>query len=130
MMTYAGLKMLSYLNQLGNLVYPFDQFNVKVSRLYETYPSHTWRQVGLARSLDLSPFVELFYNKYNYKVKIENHSQRVENLDASDAVVPCVTMAYALERYELESDWNRRQNWITDLEWDNRHQEGLIVKVD
>ncbi len=34
MMTYAGLKFLSYARRLGNIVYPFDQFNDQVSRLY------------------------------------------------------------------------------------------------
>jgi hypothetical protein len=45
MMTYAGLKLLSYLRSLGNVVYPFDKLDKGVSRLYEVYPSHTWRQV-------------------------------------------------------------------------------------
>jgi len=129
MMTYAGLKMLSYLRQFGNVVYPFDRFEQGVSRLYEVYPSHTWRQVGLSRSADLGPFVELFNNKYGFKVKLENHFLRLENLDAADAVVACVTMAYALDQYGLEDDWNRQYDWISDLEWAKRYEEGLIVKV-
>ena len=47
MMTYAGLKMLSYLRRFGHKVYPFDPFDLSVSRIYEVYPSHGWGQVGL-----------------------------------------------------------------------------------
>jgi len=85
MMTYARLKMLSYLRNLGNVVYPLDLFEQGVSRLHEVYPSHTWRQVGLPRSTDLSIFIELFYNKYSFKVKVENHPLIMDNLDAADA---------------------------------------------
>jgi len=35
MMTYAGLKLLSYLRRLGHRVYPFDQIDLRASRLYE-----------------------------------------------------------------------------------------------
>jgi hypothetical protein len=108
MMTYAGLKMLFYLRNFGSVVYPFDPFEQGVSRLYEAYPSHTWKQVGLPRDTDLGPFVKLFYEEFGFKVKIANHLVNMENLDAADAVVACVTMAYALERYELEYDWNRQ----------------------
>ncbi len=99
------------------------------SRLYEVYPSHTWRQVGLSRSTDLGPFVELFSNKYGFNVKIENRPLKMENLDAADAVVACVTMAYAVDRYGLEPGWNKQHAWISELEWEHRHEEGLIVKV-
>jgi len=130
MMTYAGLKLLSYVCRLGNVVYPFDQLNGKVSRLYEVYPSNTWHQAGLSRNTDLEPFIKNIYDKYGFQVKIENHKLRMVNLDAADAVVACVTLAYALERYGLEDDWNRQHAWISDLEWANRHEEGLIVQVD
>jgi hypothetical protein len=130
MMTYAGLKLLFYLRILGSVVYPFDLFEQGVSRLYEVYPSHTWKQVGLPRSTDLGPFINLFSEKYSFKVKIENHPLRMENLDAADAVVACVTMAYALEWYGLEDDWSRQHDWISDLEWEQRHKEGLIVKIN
>lgn len=129
MMTYAGLKLLSYARRLRNVVYPFDQFNGKVSRLYEVYPSNTWNQVGLSRDTNLEPFVEKFKEKYDLRLKIEKHMLKVTNLDQADAVVACVTMAYALEMYGLEDDWNKHHAWINKKEWDNRHQEGLIVKV-
>ena len=129
MMTYAGLKLLSYLRIFGNVVYPFDNLNNDVSRIYEVYPSHTWKQVGLPRGIDLGPFIELFYENYGFKVKIENHPLNMENLDAADAVVACVTMAYALERYGLEPDWHRQHHWISADEWKHRCEEGLIVKV-
>ena len=130
MMTYAGLKLLSYARRLGNVVYPFDQFNEKVSRLYEVYPSNTWNQAGLSRDTNLGPFVEKLYEKYGFRVKIDKQMLKVSNLDQADAVVACVTMAYALERYGLEEDWNSQHAWISDLEWANRHLEGLIVKID
>ena len=130
MMTYAGLKFLSYVRRLENVVYPFDHFNGKVSRLYEVYPSDTWNQVGLPRGTDLEPFIENFYEKYGLRVKIEKHMLNLTKLDQADAVVACVTMAYALESYGLEDDWNRQHSWISDLEWANRHLEGLIVKVN
>ena len=129
MMTYAGLKFLSYVRRLGNTVYPFDQFNEKVSRLYEVYPSDTWDQVGLSRSTDLEPFIKKFSERYGLKITIEKHMKNLTNLDQADAIVACVTLAYALERYGLEDDWNRQHSWINDLEWANRHLEGLIVKV-
>ncbi len=60
----------------------------------------------------------------------DNHlALAMESPDAADAVVACVTMAYALERYGLESDWHRQHDWISDLEWEHRCEEGLIVKV-
>ncbi len=130
MMTYAGLKFLSYARRLGNTVYPFDQLNKKVSRLYEVYPSSTWSQVGLLRRTDLEPFIKNFSDKFGLELIIEKHMKNLMNLDEADAVIACVTMAYALERYGLENDWNRQHSWINDLEWKNRHIEGLIVKVD
>jgi hypothetical protein len=129
MMTYAGLKMLSHLRSFGHKVYPFDHFDLSVSRIYEVYPSHGWRQVGLPRDNDLGPFVELFYGKYGLKVKIENHPLKMENQDMADAVVACLTMGYALYSYDLEADWARQHKWISDLEWEHRYMEGLIVKI-
>ncbi len=129
MMTYTGLKLLSYARRLGNVVYPFDQFNGKVSRLYEVYPSNTWYQVGLSRSTDLEPLVKNFYDKYGFRLKIEKHMLNLTSLDEADAVVACVTMAYALERYGLEDDWDVRHDWINNVEWVNRRLEGLIVKM-
>ncbi len=56
--------------------------------------------------------------------------QYIHLIASSFAVVACVTMACALETYGLEDDWHRRSSWINDLEWANRHLEGLIIKVD
>ncbi len=71
-----------------------------------------------------------FSDKYGLMIKIEKHMQKLMNFDQADAAVACVTMAYALEKYGLEDDWPRRSSWINDLEWANRHLEGLIIKVD
>ncbi len=131
MMTYAGLKLLSYLRRLGNAVYPFDHFDLSISRIYEVYPSHGWRQVGLSLNKDLNQFVNRFYEQYGLRVSVKDiHlALAIQSPDAADAVVACVTMAYALERCGLEPDWQRQHDWISDLEWANRYQEGLIVKL-
>ena len=47
----------------------------------------------------------------------------------ADAVVACVTLAYVIDKYKLECDWKRRHHWISELEWDNRYKEGLIVEM-
>ena len=129
MMTYAGLKLLSYLRRLGNAVYPFDYYNGEVARLYEVYPSNAWKQLGFKRNTDLSLFAERFTNKYDFKVELKSSLRNVENLDAADAVAACVTMAYALTQYRLENDWDVGHDWISDVEWKHRLKEGLIVKV-
>ena len=129
MMTYAGLKLLSYLRKFGNVVYPFDHFNNSVSRLYEIYPSHTWRQTGLCRKLYIKEFFEIFQDKYNFKVEISDHLLPLKTLDAADAVIACVTLAYALDKNKFEADWDKKHSWYSDDEWKNRHLEGLIVKM-
>jgi hypothetical protein len=53
----------------------------------------------------------------------------VESLDEADAVVACVTIAYALGQYNLEADWSKKNSWISDEECEHRYQEGLIVRV-
>jgi len=130
MMTYAGLKLLSYLRKFGNVIYPFDCFDLSVSRIYEVYPSHGWRQVGLQLNKDLNQFVNRFYEQYGLSVSVKDNHLSMESPDAADAVVACITMGYALYRYDLEADWARQDTWISDLEWANRHQEGLIVKLN
>lgn len=130
MMTYAGLKLLSYLRRIGNVVYPYDQLDIGVSRLYEVYPSHTWHQVDMERSTAVVKFTEEFTNKYDFKVEIRDQLRNVESKDAADAVVACVTMAYALDLYRIEADWDKNHGWISAVEWEHRHDEGLIVKVN
>jgi len=129
-MTYAGLKVLSYLRSLGNVVYPFDQFNKGVSRLYEVYPSNSWHLAGLSRGIDLKPFVKSFSDRYGFGVNIEKLASDLKCLDAADAVVACVTLGYVLHRDGLEDDWEKRYKWINDVEWKQRSIEGLIVKVE
>jgi hypothetical protein len=129
MMTYAGLKLLSYLRRLGHRVYPFDQIDLRASRLYEVYPSHCWRQVGLQGNKDLSLFVDLFHEQYGLKVTAEDSLFTLKSPDAADAAVACICLGYVLAFYELEADWEKRQAWVSEAEWVNRQQEGLIVKI-
>jgi len=129
MMTYAGLKLLTYLRRLGNVVYPFDNHDKEASRLYEVYPSHTWRQVGDKRSSDLVLFTKKFRDKYGFEVALEDGLLKVGSLDAADAVVACVTLAHVLKQYNLEDDWSKQHNWASNDEWEHRHREGLIVRV-
>lgn len=51
-------------------------------------------------------------------------------VDAADAAVACVPLAYALDRYRLESGWVRKHSLIDSNEWASRYEDGLIVKVD
>ncbi|MGM0652353.1 MAG: hypothetical protein ACQES4_06185 [Bacillota bacterium] len=128
-MTYAGLKLLSYLRSLGNTVYPFDQFNISVSRLYEVYPSNTWHLAGLPRGIDLGPFAREFSNRYGFRVDMDRLATDLKCLDAADAVVACVTLGYVINKDGLEGNWEKRHKWINDVEWQQRSIEGLIVKV-
>ncbi len=130
MMTYTGLKLLCYLRRLGSAVYPFDRLDKNASRLYEVYPSHTWLRLGLPRQSFLGPFVERFQSKYGMKVEIADHLLQADSIDAADAVVACSTLAYGLNHYVLETDWSYKHAWISDSEWQRRHQEGLVLKVN
>ena len=129
-MTYAGLKLLSYLRSLGNVVYPFDQLNKSVSRLYEVYPSNTWQLAGLSRDINLEPFIRGFFDRCGFMVDIKEHASDLDCLDAADAVVACVTLGYVLYRDGLEDNWEKRHKWINDVEWKQRSIEGLIVKIE
>ncbi len=131
MMTYSGLKLLCYLRQLGHRVYPFDQYDLGVSRFYEVYPSCGWRQVGLKRSKEQLPlFAERFYERFGLKVKglAECSMNPTESGDAADAVVACASLACVLAGGKLEPDWQQQPAWASDTEWTNRHKEGLVVK--
>ncbi len=127
-MTYAGLKLLSYLRGLGGVVYPFDRLKQEAPRVYEVYPAHTWRRVGLSRRAGLKQLVEQFGKKYDFKVEAGKHLV-AESADAADAAVACVTTAYALKHCGLEDDWSRKHSWLSAAEWANRYHEGLVVKV-
>jgi len=130
MMTYAGLKLLAYLRRFGSAVYPFDRPDQAGSRLYEVYPSHTWLRLGLSHSLSLEALMEQFQKRYNLRLEIEDHLLQVESLDAADAVAACITVAYGFDQYELEADWSRKHSWISDVEWERRYKEGLVLKVN
>lgn len=131
MMTYSGLKLLCYLRQLGHRVYPFDQFNVAVSRLYEVYPSWGWRQMGVKRrKAQLPTFTERIHERFGLEVKgLAGCSlSAMESDDAADAVVACVCLALSLADGKLEPEWERQPVWASDAEWANRLIEGLVIK--
>ncbi len=126
-MVYAGLKFLYYLRRVGHKVYPFDHRDRTFSRIYEVYPSHAWRQLGLSRNTSLDQLAKGFKDKYDFHVELDEGLFQVESLDAADAVAACVTMAFVLDKWGLEEDWKRKPPWITKREWALRFEEGLIV---
>ena len=127
-MTYAGLKFLAYLQSLGVAVYPFDRLNTKASRVYEVYPSHTWKQLGLSCSIDFVEFKKRFGRLYGLALNFADEIQ-VDSLDAADAVAACITMAYAIYHLGIEEDWTKQHSWVRDIEWERRFTEGLIVRI-
>jgi hypothetical protein len=62
-MIYGGLKFLSYLRRSGNNVYPFDKLDKSRSRIYEVYPSHTWKLLGLKKTVNLNSLSISFKEK-------------------------------------------------------------------
>jgi len=128
-MTYAGLKLLSYLRRFGNVVYPFDSFKGEVSRIYEVYPSNIWHQAGLTRSAGLEQLIKRFSGKYDFRLEVGEKLLDMDSKDAADAVAACVTLGYVIYNCGLEDDWGKKHTWISDVEWEHRFNEGLIVKV-
>jgi hypothetical protein len=126
-MIYGGLRFLNHLRQAGHYIFPFDVFNKDMSRIYEVYPSHTWKALSLERSTDLS----------NFKSEIETCGLTLEipehiaipNKDAADAVVACVTLASNILYSDIEKDWAKILPGISQAEWDLRNFEGLIVRL-
>ncbi len=88
-----------------------------------------WRQVELQGNKVLSLFVDRFHGQYGLKVTAEDSLFALESPDAADAAVACICLGYVLAFYELEADWGKRQAWMSEAEWVNRQQEGLIVKI-
>lgn len=129
MMTYAGLKMLAYLRKLNNRVYPFDDYCPSMTSLYEVYPSHSWKETGLKRSLNLAQFVQIFSASYGLKVELAESLLHLSTIDEADAVVACITVANALFRGDLEPSWQQRPYWASLPEWELRHREGLVVRI-
>jgi hypothetical protein len=128
-MIYGGLKLLSYLKRSGNSIYPFDVPDKSKSRIYEIYPSHTWKGLGLNRSGDLLSFAGNFHKKTGIEVIIPEGISKVGTLDAADAVVACVTIGHALLRSDIDDDWSAALPWVSTDEWDLRLWEGMIVRV-
>lgn len=128
-MIYGGLKLLSYLRRFGNNIYPFDKPDKSRSRVYEVYPSHVWKTLGLKRSGDLEKFAKKFNEKIGVEVIIPENLHKVGSLDASDAVVACVTMGQTLLRSGIDYDWDTIPPWVSLREWEIRLWEGLIIRL-
>jgi len=122
-MLYSGLKLLAYSRAQGARVYPFDTFIKSKPRLYEVYPSHTWRALGLKRG---APEFARRFNSQG-EVKVETIGD-IESQHAGDAVVACATLAEFIAR--VGEDWDRRWEGLGKEEWDLRHREGLIVRLE
>ncbi|WP_217635182.1 hypothetical protein [Paenibacillus sp. yr247] len=50
-------------------------------------------------------------------------------MDANDAVVACITMAYAMEKNRLYCSWRAKPAFASDVEWRASGLEGLIVRL-
>ena len=130
-MTYSGLKFLYYLRRLGHIVYPFDDPDKKTSRLHEVYPSHTWSGLGLSRSTDIKAFAGKFSRYFNFPVSVEEILP-LDSQDAADAVVACVTLAYAL--YLSSQEHGGTGNKLPAIpagqdECSSKFIEGLVVRT-
>lgn len=132
-MVYSGFKLLAYLKQQGALIYPFDADNLledgRCNRIYEVYPSATWRKLGLKRSTDLQGFVRAFAALNLIEVVLPANMQQITNQDLADSVVVCITLAAAIRQYGLQETWQTRPAFVTDAEWTKRQTEGLIVRL-
>lgn len=128
-MLYGGLKLLYHLYHCGCRIYPFQNLNRKVSRLYEVYPSHTWRRLGLTRNKDLGELQERFKREYDFQLYVAPSLLHTESIHAADAVVACLTLAYVQGRWQIDNDWERFYPWVQREEWAEASKEGLIVRV-
>ncbi len=126
-MTYAGLKFLYYLRSLGHAVFPFDNFDKTVSRLYEVYPSCTWRHLHLYRSNSLEQLIYVFWEKFGLQINLEMESE-LGSIDAADAAVVCITLGLVIHKYQIEENWRLKSSRWEEKEWDNRFWEGMIIR--
>ncbi|OPH46899.1 hypothetical protein BC351_13315 [Paenibacillus ferrarius] len=135
-LTYGGFKLLAHLVRSGVNVYPFSEQYTARSCVYEVYPSHTWRMLGLKRGMPLSTFIASFNDKYPLHIEVKDTVYTCiaglkpsMQMDACDAVAACVTMAYALAANQLDTSWHQKPTFATDAEWGSSALEGLIVRL-
>lgn len=126
-MLYGGLKMLAYLRRAGCTIYPFDPLDRPRSRVYEVYPSHTLKRVGVKKP-DLVAFSGSFERETGIKVVLSPKLAGTVSKDAADAVVACATLGSVLLNTGLDSDWTGPPP-ITPGEWELRAREGLIIRI-
>ncbi len=69
-------------------------------------------------------YAEGFLEKGAMTIKRVTHCD-----DRLDLLAACVTIGYAIYSYGLEDDWGKKHAWVSDVEWEHRFNEGLIVKL-
>lgn len=128
-MIYGGLKLLYYLRGKGVTVFPFDRLSTYCPRVYELYPSHTWKSVGIRRSSSVEGFATAFNEFNELNLKLGKNLQVLESADAADAFVACATLGTALYHYESGSSSDRQPKCVSDNEWEARSDEGLVIRI-
>jgi predicted nuclease with RNAse H fold len=123
-MVYGGWKLLAYLRRAGARVYPFDEYDPHKPRVYEVYPSHTWSEAGRRSWRTLESWMEDFAP---LEVSL-GPGATVENQDAADSVMACITTAVAV-RGGIEEDWKTMPDNTKEKEGGVGNREGVIVRV-
>jgi hypothetical protein len=141
-MLYGGRKLL--FNLLNDaVIYPFDAYRADAARLYEIYPSHGWSKLGLNRE-DCNAIEQMaaaFKNKIDpsFTIKLapgivprQSSGKKIgKPIDhAMDAIMACVILAYSIYSCSIDDSWGIQPRFANDEEWDQIHQEGLIVRME
>ncbi len=129
-MLYGGLKMLAYLRQCGSVVYPFDELDLKVSRIYEVYPSYLWAKAKMRRTTNLKKFADVFNEMSRLKLVLGKEFYEAPNQDFADAVLACLMMAQGIVDLKIEKTWNKPFKGLTAAEWQVRNLEGIILRLE
>lgn len=122
-MLYSGLKLLRYVKNRYQRIYPFGEY----PDVAEVYPSHTWSKVGLRRTTDLAQFTERFNALNIIEVVLPRDLHIAPTQDAADSFVACVTMAAVVTQFDFREKTCPPN--VTSQEWDARHLEGLILRI-
>lgn len=131
-MIYGGFKILHYLKRYSQEmerslhIFPFDPPYSPC--LFEVYPSHTWRKVGMERTTHLREFVNRFNQLNLLEVILPPEMDQVHSQDLADSCVACITLATAIHQGAFAN--TGKPSFATDEEWAVRHSEGLIVRIE
>jgi hypothetical protein len=128
---HSGLRLLGYLKRYRTaVVYPFDEPNRELARLYETNPASTMDQLGLGKPRNPRDFIEAFNNLPGRAVEIAPLPDHLRGREYDmAAVVSCATLANATRAFDLDESWDHRPAFATVPEWEIRQKEGLIVRL-